>query len=124
MLSFESHVERLFLLLLLSKHPARHPSSGQGMAFMAMLFSLASVTRMLLLAVMRTFFGAGSVQAREVEEGLGGAASWSIDEELLATAAGVLGIELVQPGGEEEEEEGKGEGVEHSDSDSESEDGG
>ncbi|GAB4820831.1 hypothetical protein N2152v2_007877 [Parachlorella kessleri] len=119
-LSFESHVERLFLLLLVSELPSSHPASGQGMAFMAMLCSLAGVTRMLLLAVVRTFFGAGSEQARAVKDGLGGPASWSLDEEFAATAAGVLGVELVQPVGEDELEKEE----QQLESESDSEDGG
>jgi hypothetical protein len=108
-LSFEAHVERLFLLLLLVELP-QHPASSQGMAFIAMLLSLASITRILLLALTRTFFGVGSEASQEVERGLGGAADWSSDEMLKAAAAGVLGLAL-EPQGSPGVEEGGGEEV-------------
>lgn len=69
---------------------------------------------MLCLALATAFHGAGSPAAKAVEQGLGGTATWALDEEVLAAATGVLGRALSgreadEGEGEEESEEGDGE---------------
>jgi hypothetical protein len=144
--SLHAHVERLFLLVLLQDLPAvgGTPQGTQGMAFLAMLFSLgwavsgcfmlralppqpvtplspeyeqgiscylpsllvvcSAVTstpepilpvthaqvRRLALALVRTFWGPASPQAKAVEAELEGEARWRADDELLSAAQTVM----------------------------------
>ena len=66
---------------------------------------------LLCLSLAKTFFGPQSLQAKAVKARLGAASSWGLDKDLLATAAGVLGLAL-QPSGSGSEGEGEGEGEE------------
>jgi len=68
-----------------------HPSIDQGHARCPYLCVGLQVRR-LAVALVRTFWGPGSRQHRELEERLGDERRWGLDDQLLAGAQAVLSL--------------------------------